>query len=372
MTITLSTEMKFDSNIEVPEIIMEPSAMFAYPTCMADVYTPSIEQICLPERRFPQLNMNIRVAPGHTGARTTGSIGWKLYNTLSRVTRSATPTLTFPDQFIFDARFDTEKNIGHVIDHAITPVLFAQKKLSERLNRDVKIHVILIERASELGLQAYEALGIPTICTDGDVYGNIVEISLNDNSGDAVKVPLSSYKYYGIQSQVFNDLNFKGYTSGTPERIFIARKGSRSLINNNEVSEFLKQRGFTTYYFEDLSHSEKWSIVRNAKVAIVVHGAGSANFVFNCSGLKSPDIPGSGLSLIEIFSPSFTLTGYRHLAALFNGRWCAVRGQVTPEMIRYLDIENRPRNVYKSPIKDAIKVDLQTIQLALDYLGVHT
>jgi hypothetical protein len=265
------------------------------------------------------------------------------------------PTLDYSGQFVFDARFDTDGNIAHILDNVCTPVLLARKLLSEHFDKPIDVHVILRERAANLAKQAYEVLRIPTICTDDNVQGNVVEIT-----------PI--FHLFGIQPQVFN-FEFKHYNPTTAKRVFIPRKGNRRLSNNEEVTSFLEGRGFTTYYFENLTHSEKWSILRNAEEVVIVHGAGSANLVFNQLGLKSPDILGSGVRVVELFSPSYTLGGYRHLASLLNGRWCAVRGQITPDILQYLDFTQTPRDSLKSPIKDPFRVDLTSLELALEYLN---
>jgi len=75
-----------------------------------------------------------------------------------------------------------------------------------------------------------------------------------------------NYRLYGVEAKLF-DTEFKNYNPTTPDRVFIARRGSRQLTNNDEVIDFLEQRGFVTYYFEDLTASEKWSVTRNAKIA---------------------------------------------------------------------------------------------------------
>lgn len=47
-----------------------------------------------------------------------------------------------------------------------------------------------------------------------------------------------------------------------------------------------------------------------------------------------------------------------------------MRGQITPEVLRYLDFDKSTRDTLKSPIRDPFKVDLSTLQMALDYLEV--
>ena len=347
--------MQIELNEEIPGFTMDATMMFAHSTCLADVYVPAVERIYLPEQHVPPLNVNIKVTTKHTGSRQRGSWKWKAYRKLSGLVKRKAP-LDFSNQFVFDARFDTDKNIYHILESISTRVLFARQVLEKHLNQDVKIYVILQERASELARQAYDLLDIPVICTDDDVYSNVVEVA-----------PMLGI--YSVQPELFN-IEIKNYNPATPERVFVDRRGNRSLINISEVRKFLEERGFTTYYFEDLMPSEEWSIMRNAKVAVVNHGAASANLLFNRLGLETPDQPGSGMRIIEIFPACYTFPGYRRLAKLLNGRWCAVRGQITPEIIRYLDF-NRKRDSLKSPIKDPYSVDLESLRLALDYLEVE-
>jgi hypothetical protein len=123
---------------------------------------------------------------------------------------------------------------------------------------------------------------------------------------------------------------------------------------------------------EDLTTSEKWSIARNAKVAVAVHGAGTGNFIFNRQGLTPGTAKGCGLKLIELYSPCYVIPTYRRFGIVLNGKWCAVRGQITPEMLHYLDFDNAPRNPEKSPIRDPFKIDLPALEMALDYMEVES
>jgi hypothetical protein len=348
--------MKIKLSKKIPGFTMESAMIFSHTTRLADLYTPSPEQIYLPEKFFPDVDVNIEVQTENTGPQMTGSQRWKFAKRLASLVKGDS-TIDRQGQFIFDARFDTDKNPSHVIDNICLPILYAQQVISEHLDQDVKIQVILTETPSSLARQMYETLDIPVICTDSDVYGNVVKISTN--------------QLFNVIPQVFN-MEFKGYRSNTPERVFIPRRGNRAIINNDEVTNFLESQGFVTYYFEDLTPSEEWSIARNAKVVVAVHGASGAHMNFNRLGLESPNVSGSGLSLIEIFSPTFVLTARRHLAAVLNGKWCGVRGQITPRAIHSLDFKvwDNSLSPLKSPVKDPFRLDIKTIQMALEHLNI--
>lgn len=352
--------MQISLRTVVPAINVEPTMMFGYPTCASDVYTPKAEQIYLPEQEaVPEIPVEIKVATKYTWSIQPANWKWKLFEQVVKLGQHK-QALDYEGHFIYDARGETDKNIAHILENICTHVLLTKKLLSEQLNRSVEINVILKENASALARDLFSTLNIPILCTNFEVYGDVVEVVHDYN-----------YRLYGVEAQLF-DTEFKNYNRVTPERVFIARRGSRQLINNDEVVNFLEERGFTIYYFEDLAASEKWSIARNAKIAVSVHGAGTSNFIFNRLGLAPQAKKGSGLRLIELFSPSFTIHTYRQFSAILNGKWCGVRGQITPEALRYLDFDTSPRDTLKSPIRDPFKIDLSTLQMALDFMEVDS
>jgi Glycosyltransferase 61 len=340
---------------EVPGFVIKPTILFTYPTRTADIYTPQIEHIHLPQEDFPAISVTIQVAIAQTAARQSGGMRWKTQRLWEKVA-SKTPTLECAEKFVFDARMDTDKNIAHVLDNICPPVLLAKQLLSEHLDKPIDIHVILNKDASQMALRVYDTLDIPVICTDYAVRGHVVTVSPH-------------IELFNLQPKLF-DRPIKNYNPNTPARIFVPRKGNRQLVNNDEITQLLEKKGFTTIYFENLTPSEQWSIARNAKEVVAVHGAGTSHFIFNRLGLDSAQLPESGIRMVELISPNFALTTYRTFSTLLNGRWCAVRGQITPEALRYLDFTNKPRHPTLSPMKDAYKIAPQSLQLALEYLEI--
>lgn len=338
---------------KLPGFTVEPSMMFAYPTRLADLYTPDVERIYLPGRDSAEVDVTLRVHTGDVGPRPASSLKLKAYQRVQKVFGPIS-TLDYRDKFIFDCRFDADKNIAHVIDHTVLPVLFAQKSLSEELGQEIKIHVVLRKRASNLARRVYEAVGIPGIYTDDSVTGKIVTVS-------------TSHLYSTIPEL----LNFDLGSQDTPDLVFVPRRGDRSITNNEEVTTFLEQKGFVTYYFEELTPLQQWRIMRHAKVIVIVHGAASAHMAFNRVGLDNPVEAGGGVKMLEIFSPAFVLGGRRYLAPILNGRWCAVRGQITPECLRSIDFKEWGNDLSPllGPIKQPFKVDINSIAMALEYLN---
>lgn len=91
-------------------------------------------------------------------------------------------------------------------------------------------------------------------------------------------------------------------SENTGERIYISRKTAsyRRVINESEVTDFLKKYGFKTIQLESMSVTEQIKQMAAVKVVIAPHGAGLTNIVFCNPGTK----------IIEIFSPDEVLPYY--------------------------------------------------------------
>jgi hypothetical protein len=260
------------------------------------------------------------------------------------------PVLDYSGQFVFDARFDTYRNIAHILDNIAVCVFFGRQALQEHLQRAITIHVIVDARATNLPKEAYRLLGIPLIITDSDVRGEIVTVS--------------EHRIFSVKQKLF-EIDFPGYNPDTKaEKIFLPRRGKRSIINNDEVEALLTSQGFKTFYLEDYPIAEQWSITRNAKVAVAVHGAAQSGLIFNRRFQE-----GEGVKIIGIMSPGWIDPAFRQLGNAVHGQWCAVRGQVTPEVLRATDFSGETPNSLKPPYYNPFKVDCRTLEMALDYLG---
>jgi capsular polysaccharide biosynthesis protein len=138
--------------------------------------------------------------------------------------------------------------------------------------------------------------------------------------------------------------------------VFISRKGTRSLINENEVERTLKEYGFWKVYFEDIPVSEQWSITKNAKAIVGLHGAALCSLVFNRNAVK----------LVELFHPGYVVNGYRHYTNAIGGTWCGVTGQLPENIITELDVKQNARSFALLPTK----IDITSLRMVLDYMGI--
>ncbi len=104
---------------------------------------------------------------------------------------------------------------------------------------------------------------------------------LNDPSVDSLKIPNWISEFLRIKFLEIGKKNSK--MENLPEKIFINRNDGRSLryiINNNQVENLLKERGFKSLTMSNFSFVDQVVLFNNAKKIIGLHGAAFANIVF--------------------------------------------------------------------------------------------
>ena len=308
------------------------SKMFTYPTRLASAWKPDIMEINLPEYQLtrPDIEISIRQESTRTVPNNSSNIYRKIY-------RKFTPPIQVDGEYILDSRFETDGNIAHIMT-IVVPRLLAAQKMCDRIT------VVLRSKASNLAKNVYKLLGASILCTDKDINGKL--ILADDYSQGA---------YEGFYTTLFGELAFEGLNPQTPEKVFISRKNTRSLINESEVEQTLQAYGFKKYYFEDIPISEQWSVARNAKVIVGMHGAALSSIVLNSNKVK----------LIELFHPGYVVDMYRNMTNAVGGSWCGVSGQITEDVIGKLDFKQEARGFALT----RTKIDINSLRRTLEYLG---
>src|SRR5205823_2872603 len=123
------------------------------------------------------------------------------------------------------------------------------------------------------------------------------------------------------------------------------------LLNEAEAEGVLQKYGFHKVYFEDIPMAEQWSIARNARVVVGLHGAALASLVFNRRGV----------TLVELFHPGYVVDMYRHLCNAVGGTWVGITGQMPPNLIRDLDEKGDARSFAAA----STRIAPETLELAL-------
>lgn len=317
--------------ISTRTITIAPSKMFTYPTRLASAWKADIIEINLPTYYLDRSEIEVTVHQG-----STHSLGIENRNIYKSIYKRLADPIQMGEEYIYDSRYETDGNIAPIIANVAARVLVAKQMLASRIT------VVLRANASVMGRNAYKFLGFPVLCTDKDVNGKLILAS--DSSCE------------GLYRSLFGDLVFEGLNQQTPERVFISRKGTRCLINENEVEQTLREYGFEKFYFEDIPIIEQWSIAKNAKAIVGLHGAALSSLVFNHNAVK----------VVELFHPGYVVNMYRHMTNAVGGTWCGVTGQLPESVIKELDFKQKARSFALSPTR----IDTNSLRTALEYLDI--
>src|SRR6478736_3457606 len=147
--------------LEIDSYDVPESLTFAYPTRLADSWMALPE--CIVQRAMgtgpTQLHITL-----YTGSTSDQDGRKRSRNPLTEYKRKQ--TIDRRGDYIFDARYEANSNVGHYIVDTIPKILLARKVLSERLGQDVKIDAVLKDSASRMSLELFAAFGIATISTE--------------------------------------------------------------------------------------------------------------------------------------------------------------------------------------------------------------
>ena len=173
---------------------------------------------------------------------------------------------------ILDARFKDHNNVAHLLLEIIPMCLYARQCIGSDISFAFgKLH----PRSREL----LSLFAIDPIVTHKRILGPIVH--LHGTRGLTVYdlkdiVDCSMVSFF---PNTYRQRDFK--TTLKYDRVFITRRGARSLTNQSDVQRLLTTHGYTTVYMEDFSIIDQISIGANAKHVVAIHGAAMAFFVLN-------------------------------------------------------------------------------------------
>jgi capsular polysaccharide biosynthesis protein len=90
------------------------------------------------------------------------------------------------------------------------------------------------------------------------------------------------------------------HQSPNKKRIFITRRWSRKITNEDQVMELLAKYSFVKFELDSLSVTEQVQLFSSAEIIIAAHGAALTNLTFCNHGTK----------VLEIFPPSYIIPHY--------------------------------------------------------------
>ena len=144
----------------------------------------------------------------------------------------------------------------------------------------------------------------------------------------------------------------------TPDRIFLARRGTRAIENNDEIAALLQQKGFALVFPEDLDTEKQIRTLLNAKDIVAVHGASLAPLFYQTT---------TGQKLVEIFPVGHITNVYRAMAHDIGAQWCGVRGLIDKQNLSEIYKFSEP---YTKHSLNNFRVDPTSLEVALQQVGL--
>ena len=195
-------------------------------------------------------------------------------------------------------------------------------------------------------LNSFDAILMPNIKkkfqNDSLEYFNISKSKILDGSeithlyGDKITIPCHPYwelnKHQfetvanvdkdilkSIRKIFMKDNNLNEHKKN--ENIYIDRSDSKfnhnKLVNNQEIIELLKKRGFSIIKLSNLSFNEQVKTFSNAKIIIGSHGAGLTNLIFCEPSTK----------VIEIGNPNFDCYVFKNISYIQNLNYSLIKAR---------------------------------------------
>jgi hypothetical protein len=115
----------------------------------------------------------------------------------------------------------------------------------------------------------------------------------------------------------FIQLNSMDATGRPRKGFYISRGGSRKIINESQVTEYLEARNFQLIRLEELSVSDQAFAFRDCGLVVAPHGAGLTNILYSSPGVRVFELFGSDY-INKCFYSLSDLLGHEHYYHVSN------------------------------------------------------
>lgn len=288
------------SVIQVPEDVIGPDWLLGASTRLVNAWTPGVEHILLAPLRLPAAEVRVSLRHGPSPC-------WR--GPRRPALRRRADGAARASGVVFDTRWDTSHNFAHILLNQVPRALLAVEGLG--LASADEASVVVPADAPGYARQIWTCLGFRLLATDGDVVGEhaVVEAPRREHTR-------------ALATELYTRRVLPLLPEGEPigRKIFIGRRGARSIENAGEVRGYLEARGFTTVSPEEPPVPVQMKIIADAEEIVAVHGA--------ALGPLPVKPAGKPFTCIELFGAGYISTAYRFLTRRAGGRWVGVRGRV--------------------------------------------
>lgn len=349
---TAESSLQFKREVQPYDI--PTSWLFGASTNLMGRFHPRVEQILLPAGRLEGGSLLARVGDEVGRSDTEQAPGKKeLIGFALNKLRAAREDLP-SGRFGIELRRLAPSNWSHTLNHHLLQSLLVRKYLQQSGNH---APVVAILPASIPGYirQVYELFGFETLATNCTVHGLIC---------DFWEEPFSCHRAEMVQlvRELVHDTplgpDLLPASPDLPQKVFVSRRGPRSLTNEAEIESLLSRQGFQKVYPEDLTARQQFSLFAQATDIVAIHGAGIAPLAY-----RPCDRPGR---FVELLTPGHMTDFFRFVAHQVGVPWTGVRGRLWPALVAEAYDFERP---FKRHSLTPFSVDPESLLAALEQSG---
>ena len=260
------------------------------------------------------------------------------------------PLMIVEDVTLFDCRFNSPNNWAQFQLYHLVSFYFC---INSMLLKPSNVKLILPKNINKNIVELLDLLELEYLITDAPIKGKFLTFD-RSKILDLVPVRRQLIEKYALDNLLkVDELN----TLVNFEKIFISRRKTRALINEDEVSEYLNKLGYKTIYAEDFTAIEQHYLFRNAKSIITIHGAALGPLAYTPLNTQLDHV-------IELMPVGHTVYPFRD-TCYFNGiYWIGVRGKIKESYIKHIYDLKQPFLKYSL---DSFAIDILSLEQALTY-----
>lgn len=333
-----------------PSYVVARDWLFAPSTYLVDSFEPFVEEIYLPFVSTKEGGMKIHYSDYDVCTQRGQSF-------LKRIKAKFITKREIADNVLLDLRAHSPSNLAHAITIHLPIALYVNKFLGDI--KQSKPLLIFPKKLPEHIQQIFTEVGFKFLLTDGQVAGKVCSYTLD--SLICLRGALPELIKQSLMNSIFADKLIRQNTQ-QPRKIFISRRETRRLRNEEEIETFLIKRGYEKVYLEDYSVIAQLSMVSLADSIVAIHGAALGPLVFRTLFNKSEP------KLVELFTPAHMSNVYRIVMHQIGGKWVGVRGKVWPKLIEQA-YECSPDKVRQYSLLD-FEICIESLEQAMESLAL--
>jgi hypothetical protein len=307
-----------------------------------DRFIPDVERIFQPEGQHIGGTITFRLDPLASLIHAPrGSWRRRMVNRVRHL-----PPTDLGETICFDVRENGYFNWSHQVNYFLTLALAARSRIEQGVT------IILPKRLPAIASALYQKFGFDVISTDGPVRGrnyfwSVTHTQVVHSGRQQLIAPFMAKFGQNLVPRL--DL---------PPRIFLSRRGTRSLLNEGEIETLLSARGFIKVYAEDLTLDEQFAMWRQATDVVAIHGAGMAPMQY-----RPHDAP--ALRLVELAPVGLMTRWFGLMCEQVGGKYIAVRARILPQ---YVEALYNPAPFLKN-CDDNFAIDPRSLEVALETIA---